>query len=93
VVLSSDLAAVTALDVARRLHRDVPWDVSIVAGRDAPGCRLATPSVTTLPLPLAALGEAAGRAVLDLLDGERPVERSVPVGALTIRGTTAPFRR
>ncbi|WP_307844127.1 LacI family DNA-binding transcriptional regulator [Sanguibacter suaedae] len=93
VVLSSDLAAVTALDVARRLHRDVPWDVSIVAGRDAPGCRLATPSVTTLPLPLTALGEAAGNAVLDLLDGERPVERVVPVGALTIRGTTAPFRR
>lgn len=93
IMFDTDLTAVTALDVARRLRREVPWDLSVVAGTDSAGCRLATPSVTTLPYPVGALGEAAAQGLLDLLDGERGIERSVPVGPLTVRGTTAPHGR
>lgn len=92
MVLTTDLAAVTALDVARRLRKDAPWDVSIVAGNDSASCRLATPSVTALPYPVTELGTEVARALLAVLDGQREIETSVPVGPLTVRGTTAPFR-
>ena len=93
IMFDTDLSAVTALDVARRLRREVPWDLSVVAGSDSASCRLATPSVTTLPHPVAELGEAAAQGLLDMLDGERGIERSIAVGPLTLRGTTAPYGR
>ena len=93
IVFDPDLWAVTALDVARRLRKDVPWDLSIVSANDSAACRLTTPSVTTLPYPAVALGAAAATAVLDLLDGAQDIQRMLPVGPLTVRGTTAPFGR
>lgn len=93
IMFDTDLWAVTALDVARRLRKDVPWDLSIVSANDSAACRLATPSVTTLPHPVIELGRAAAGAVLDLLDGAQDVQRRLPIGPLTVRGTTAPFGR
>lgn len=93
ILFDTDLWAVTALDVARRLRKDVPWDLSIVSANDSAACRLATPSVTTLPHPVVELGKAAARAVLDLLDGVADIEVQLPIGPLTVRGTTAPFGR
>ena len=93
IVCDSDLWAVTALDVARRLHKDVPWDLSIISANDSPACRLATPSVTTLPHPAVAHGAAAATAVLDLLDGAQDVQRMLTVGPMRVRGTTAPLSR
>ena len=93
IIFGTDLWAVTALDVARRLHKDVPWDLSIVSANDSAACRLATPSVTTLPHPVIDLGTAAATAVLDLLDGTQDIQRVLPIGPLTVRGTTAPCGR
>ncbi|MEV8372156.1 LacI family DNA-binding transcriptional regulator [Kribbella sp. NPDC056861] len=93
IVLDTDQMAVAALDVARRLGLQVPWDLSIVSGADSALCRLATPSITALPLPSAELGTAVGRAVLAVLDGQPEYSRVEPVGGLAVRGSTAPRSR
>jgi DNA-binding LacI/PurR family transcriptional regulator len=93
IVYDSDQMAVAALDVARRTGIEVPWDLSVLAGSDSALCRLATPSISTLPLPLAELGTAAGEAVLAVLDGERDIERVVPIGGIAVRGSTGPRSR
>ncbi|GEA88729.1 LacI family transcriptional regulator [Cellulomonas cellasea] len=93
IVYDSDQMAVAALDVARRTGLEVPWDLSILAGSDSALCRLATPSITTLPLPLGDLGTAAGEAVLAVLDGTADIERTVPIGGIAVRGSTGPRSR
>ncbi|MFC6423768.1 LacI family DNA-binding transcriptional regulator [Oerskovia paurometabola] len=98
IVTSDDLGALVVLDVARRAGLAVPWDVSVVAGRDAPVLRLSTPPVTAVARPLRALGQEAGRQVLRAVgrhEGDRPddeTSREVPGGRLVLRGTTAPPR-
>jgi DNA-binding LacI/PurR family transcriptional regulator len=93
VVLDSDQMAVAALDVARRLGLQVPWDLSIVAGSDSALCRLATPSITALSLPAGELGAAVGRGVLAVLDGQPEYSWVEPIGGLAVRGSTAPRSR
>jgi len=90
IVYDTDQMALAGLDVARRLGVEVPWELSIVAGCDSELCRLATPAVTALPMPMADLGAATARAVLALLRGEVDVAEVVPTGALAVRGSTGP---
>ena len=90
IVCDTDQMAVAALDVARRSGLQVPWDVSILAGNDSAFCRLATPAITTVPMPLAELGTATGLAVLAVLDGEQDISTLLPVGGLAVRGSTGP---
>lgn len=91
VVYDGPAAAVVGLDVARRCRLRVPWDVSIVSIGDSSLCRLASPPITVVPLPVPELGAAAGRAVLALLDGDEGHRSLVPVGGLVLRGSTCPF--
>ncbi|TDU83365.1 LacI family transcriptional regulator [Kribbella voronezhensis] len=93
IVYDSDQMATAALDVARRLELEVPWDVSILAAGDSALCRLATPSITALPLPLPALGTAVGETVLALLDGGAAADRVVSFGGIAVRGSTGPRAR
>ena len=90
VVYDDAESAVAGLEVARRCGLRVPWDLSVVAIGDSPLCRLASPPVTVVPLSLTALGAAAGRAVLGVLDGETPARVAVPPGGLVLRGSTCP---
>ncbi|WP_444665343.1 LacI family DNA-binding transcriptional regulator [Cellulomonas sp. CW35] len=93
VVLASDVMALAGLDVARRTGLVVPWDVSVVAGADSVLCRLATPALTSLPALAHDLGDALAAAVTGTLDaggdGE-PTRVPFAVGALAVRGSTAP---
>ncbi|MFI2751977.1 LacI family DNA-binding transcriptional regulator [Cellulomonas sp. P22] len=93
IVYDTDQMAVAALDVARRTGLEVPWELSVLAGSDSALCRLATPSITTLPTPLTALGTAVGDAVLAILDGDQDPSRTVPVGGIAVRGSTGPRSR
>ncbi len=93
IIFDSDQMAVAAIDVARRTGLQVPWDLSVFAGSDSALCRLATPSITTLPMPLAELGAATGRAVLSVLDGDQDVSICVPVRGIAVRGSTGPRSR
>ncbi|MCR6690022.1 LacI family DNA-binding transcriptional regulator [Cellulomonas sp.] len=96
IVLETDVAALAALDVARRTGLVLPWDLSVVAGADSVLCRLATPAVTSLPALGPDLGTALAEAVCGALDGgpeDAPVRVPLRVGALAVRGSTAPHAR
>lgn len=93
IVYDSDQMAVAALDVARRTGLAVPWDLSVVAGSDSALCRLATPSITTLPSAQRDLGTATGEAVLAVLDGDLRARRQLQIGGLAVRGSTGPRSR
>lgn len=93
IVFDDDEMAISALDVARRLDIDVPWELSIVAGADSSRCRLAIPSLTALTRNLRDYGGATGALLLDLLDGRPATHRRLDPPALTVRGSTAPADR
>lgn len=93
IVYDSDQMAVAALDVARRTGLAVPWDLSVIAGSDSALCRLATPSITTLPSAQRDLGTATGEAVLAVLDGDLRARRALQIGGLAVRGSTGPRSR
>ncbi|WP_203749477.1 LacI family DNA-binding transcriptional regulator [Cellulomonas chitinilytica] len=93
IVFDTDQMAIAALDVARRTGLAVPWDLSIVAGSDSALCRLATPSITTLPSGQRELGTATGEAVLAVLDGDVRARRELQLGGLAVRGSTGPRSR
>ncbi|MCU1433137.1 MAG: transcriptional regulator [Actinotalea sp.] len=88
VVAQSDLLAAGVLIAARELGLRVPEDVS-VAGFDGLDLPWMAPDVlTTVVQPLAAKGEALGRAVQQLLAGESPPPVELPV-ELRLGTTTA----
>jgi DNA-binding LacI/PurR family transcriptional regulator len=93
IVYDDDAAATTALDVARRLGVDVPWEVSVVSAVDSARCGLVTPSVTALSRDAAAYGTATGRLLVALLDGREAPSQQVPTPSLRLRGSTAPAAR
>lgn len=90
IVYDSDTGALAGLDVARRCGLQVPWDVSVVAVGDSALCRLSTPAITVLPVPMAALGSAVGHAAHAALDGLTGHRAVVPVAGLVRRGSTSP---
>jgi DNA-binding LacI/PurR family transcriptional regulator len=93
LVLDDDAAATAALDVARRLGVDVPWELSVTSAADSARCGLVTPSLTALARDGAAYGTAAGALLLDILDGRPTTSRQVPTPVLRPRGSTAPAPR
>jgi len=93
IVLDDDVAATAALDVARRLGVDVPWELSVTSAADSARCGLVTPSLTALSRDGAAYGTAAGALLLDVLDGRPATSRQVPTPVLRPRGSTAPAPR
>lgn len=91
VVAQSDLLAAGVMIAARDLGMRVPEDVSVAGfdGLDLPW--LAPDVLTTVSQPLAAKGEALGRAVAQILAGQSPPPLFLPV-ELRVGTTTAPPR-
>ena len=89
VACQSDLLASGVVLAARELGLRVPQDVSVSGfdGLDLPW--LAPDVLTTVSQPLAEKGAAIGHAVEDLLAGEPPTSRELPV-ELRIGTTTGP---
>lgn len=90
IVYENDVAAIVGLDVARRLGFNVPWDVSIVAGEDSALCHVTVPAVTALTREDDALGDAAARSLLAVLDGDVVEDVEVRRAVLAVRGSTSP---
>jgi DNA-binding LacI/PurR family transcriptional regulator len=90
IVYDDDEMAISALDVARRLGIDVPWELSIVTGTDSSRCRRAIPSLTALTRRMHEYGSATGGLLLDLLEGRPTRHRRLDPPTLTVRGSTAP---
>jgi DNA-binding LacI/PurR family transcriptional regulator len=93
IVYDDDAMAIAALDVARRLDVDVPWELSIVTGADSSRCRLSTPSLTALASRPQDYGHAAAELLLEILAAAPLGHRHLPAPALTVRGSTAPAPR
>lgn len=89
IVCQSDLLAGGVVLAARELGLRVPEDVSVLGfdGLDLPW--LAPDVLTTVAQPLAEKGAAVAHAVEDLLNGEVPPYRELPV-SLRIGTTTGP---
>ena len=82
----SDELALGALDAARELALDVPGELSVVGYDDAPAAAAA--ALTTVRQPLVEKGRAAGRMLLEALDGGTPADVTLPT-ELVVRGSTA----
>jgi len=65
VVASTDVLAIGALHQAALLGLNVPADVSIVGFDDLPMAEYATPSLTTITMPIAQMAAAGVRAAVD----------------------------
>jgi DNA-binding LacI/PurR family transcriptional regulator len=92
--VSSLAQAVGVLHAAAEGGRRVPADLSVIAYDDMPLAEYLRPPLTTLRMPLAALGAAAVDALLEQLAGGEP--RNVVVGGeptVVVRGSTAPPSR
>ena len=86
----SDEIAIGAIDGANAAGLAVPGQLSVVGFDDAPA---ATPrGLTTIRQPLVDKGRAAGRMLLEAIEGGTPADVTLPT-ELVVRGSTAPLRR
>ncbi len=91
ILAQSDLLAAGVIRAAEELGLQVPNDLSVVGFDGIALDRIIPHDLTTLVQPAAEQGRAAGRAVLDLVDGGRP--ESVRFSStFHLGGTTAPPR-
>ncbi|PFG29532.1 LacI family DNA-binding transcriptional regulator [Paramicrobacterium agarici] len=89
IIAQSDLIAAGAIAAARDLGLEVPRDVSIV-GFDGIRVDNLGMQLTTVRQPMNEKGAAAGRAVLELLDGRMPVSTSFGVEFVAGETVSAP---
>jgi len=80
VFASSDMSALSAINVLRRLGRRVPEDVAVVGYDDIALSAHFNPSLTTIRQPIEAGGQALVKALLDQLAG-------VPSGSVLLATT------
>jgi LacI family transcriptional regulator len=83
--VASDIVAFGALRALREAGRRVPADVSVVGFDDIPLAQHFDPPLTTIRLPARALGAAAGRALVERLEGRAGSERILLPTELIVR--------
>lgn len=88
IVYTSDLLAMTGLNVARDRGIDVPGDVSIAGFDDSPLASLSSPSLTTVRVDHGGFGEAAAAVLLAAIDGAEPPRIEPPAPQLIVRYST-----
>lgn len=87
----NDLAAAGAIRAIREAGLDVPRDISVVGFNDLSTVAPTAPSLTTLHLPLQAMGMAAAERLLAQIQGRTAFNDPVIVPVtLLVRGSTGP---
>lgn len=87
----SDTIAITAMDIARRMGRRVPQDVSIVGFDDIDAASWSMVDLTTVRQEVAPQARTALEMLLERIDGSKIPARSVNWEvSLVTRGTTGP---
>ncbi|MBU7599873.1 LacI family transcriptional regulator [Streptomyces sp. P38-E01] len=89
VVCDDDVLAAGVCKAARRAGLSVPGDLSVTGFDDLPLATALEPELTTVRLPAQEVGAAGMRALLAVLDGQRPATTTLPV-ALAPRASTGP---
>ena len=92
ILAQSDLLAAGVIKAAEELGLQVPGDLSVVGFDGIALDRIVPHDLTTMVQPAAEQGRAAGRAVLDLLEGGHP-ESVRFASTFHLGATTAPPRR
>ncbi|KAB8141013.1 LacI family transcriptional regulator [Chloroflexia bacterium SDU3-3] len=88
IFASNDVTAFGAMDAARDMGLRIPDDISIVGFDDIAMSEMVTPKLTTVRQPLVAMGSAATRALLAMLEDPTQVcERLDLPTELVIRGS------
>jgi LacI family transcriptional regulator len=91
VMCANDLIAVAVIRTLAEIGRRVPDDVAVVGIDNTELAELHLPSITSVSLESAALGQAAARMLLDrVADPDRPPRREVIAPRLVVRESTAP---
>jgi LacI family transcriptional regulator len=101
VFAASDVVALGVIGAARSHHLEVPAQLAVVGFDDIPLAAHFDPPLTTVRLPAYELGLAAGRLLIDRIDGDRVpaqtllatnlvVRRSAPGPRTGTSGTTPP---
>lgn len=90
---ANDITAMRAIEAARVRGINVPDDLSVIGFDDIPDAALCHPALTTVRQPLQAMGEAAMRTLLDILEGKEHVQHIRMDTEFVVRDSTAPPRR
>lgn len=90
IFVTGDLMAVGVLRALRRAGLRVPEDVSLIGFDDAEFAALLDPRLSTIRQPARALGEAAARRLLELLNGRTDPGPTVLAPELAARESTSP---
>ncbi|MET0885988.1 MAG: LacI family DNA-binding transcriptional regulator [Mycetocola sp.] len=89
-VAANDEIAIGAIQGAKSLGLEVPFDVSIVGFDDTPQAEWATPKLTSVRQPLADMGLMAVRLILDSSSGATPESRHIQLATrLMVRDSTS----
>ncbi len=89
-VAANDEIAIGAIQGAKSLGLDVPFDVSVVGFDDTPQAEWATPKLTSVRQPLADMGLMAVRLILDSSSGATPESRHIQLATrLMVRDSTS----
>lgn len=88
VFAANDLSALEMISVAEERGLHVPADLSVIGFDDIPEAASHTPQLTTIRQPLAEMGAAAVRMLLDMLGGAGPEHVRMPA-ELIVRASTA----
>ena len=85
----TDMTAVGAFGVARRMGLRVPEDVAIVGYNDIPLASRMVPALTTVHVPIHDFGSAAAQLLLEQIESGEPTQRRVIFNPeLIVRGST-----
>jgi LacI family transcriptional regulator len=85
----TDMTAVGAFGVARRMGLRIPEDVAIVGYNDIPLASRMVPALTTVHVPIHDFGSVAARLLLEQLETAQPARRRVIFNPeLIVRGST-----
>jgi LacI family transcriptional regulator len=97
VFVGGDAMALGALRALREMRVDVPQSLSLAAFGNPDFVQYATPTITTVDLPIAEAGRAAVELVLGLIRKERPEVAEMEVRTLEttllVRNTTTEVRK
>lgn len=72
VFAANDLMAIGALDAARAAGLSVPGDLAVLGVDDIDAASLVSPALSTVRIPAREIGHAAGRLLVDRIDGVLP---------------------
>ncbi len=90
VFAANDQSAYGAMLALHRHGRLVPQDVSVVGFDDLPQSGFTIPPLTSVHRSIDAIGHAAAEAIIDLIEGRKPVVVA-PAATLAIRESTLPL--